>query len=121
MLTFAHTEKDSGQSVAHSRSWEGVGRIGLVSVQSVRIVGEMKSWFPVYFQGPVTYHDMAKWTEGTWAELLVSPAHLSLPPNPMQDNLDQRLVRARSWSSGFPWLPEEPDGTVCSGDFSPDG
>lgn len=106
--------------MAYSRSWEGVGRIGLVSVQSVRIVGEMKAWYPVYFQGPGTYHDMADWTEGSWAGLLVSPAHLSLPPSPMQDNVDQGLVGAGSWPSGFPRLPEEPDGTVCNGDFSPD-
>lgn len=76
MLTFAHTEKDSGQSVAHSRSWEGVGRIGLVSFQSVRIVGEMKSWFPVYFQGPVTYHDMLSGQkehgQSSWSALLIS-------------------------------------------------
>lgn len=98
--------------------------MGLVPVQSViwvHVMGEMKPCYPIYFQGPGAYHAVSEWAEGTWTGLLVSHSHLPPRPSPMPDSLGQRLARAGSWPGGLPWLPEEPDGTICSGDFSPDG
>lgn len=34
---------------------------------------------------PGSYHSVAEWAEGSWTGHWVSPSHLSVPPNPMQD------------------------------------
>lgn len=75
-MTFAHTDKDSSQSVAHSRSWEGVGRIELVSVQSVRIVGEMStgtlSTFRALALTTIWLSGQKDHGQGSWSALLIS-------------------------------------------------